>query len=227
MSSNSVPGFLVVVEGLDGTGKTTLRKGLFRLIESLYGVTPLSILTTNWLDPAVAADLEEGKYRPGAANRDRYLAALRADKQASVEQLVLPALAHRPVIADRWLLSELAFFAVKHDAPAKETYAALEGAIEVTADLTLLLENSPEAAMARAAGRSGDAVRADWDVLDVQTRVRRTYDEVADDPSAFPKLGPIVRIDAAQDRAGVLADAWSALREHQLLPALPLKEITA
>ncbi len=224
MSSSSFPGFLVVVEGLDGTGKTTLRKGLFRLIESLYGVTPLSILTTNWLDPDVAADLEEGKYRSGAANRDRYLAALRADKRASVEQLVLPTLPYRPVIADRWLLSELAFFAVKHDTPAKETYAALEGAIDVTADLTLLLENSPEAAMARAASRSGDAVRADWDVLDVQTRVHRTYDEVAVDPSAFPKLGPIVRIDAAQDRAGVLADAWSALREHQLLPALPLKQ---
>ncbi|MFF2142160.1 dTMP kinase [Kitasatospora sp. NPDC058190] len=225
-SDNPHPCFLVVVEGLDGTGKTTLRKGLFRLIESLYGTTPLSILTTNWLDPSVAADLEEGKYRPSEANRSRYLAALRADKRASVEQLVLPALRHRPVIADRWLLSELAFFAVKHGAPTKETYAALEDAIAVRADLTLLLEHSPEGAMARAASRSGDAVRADWDVLDVQTRVRHTYDEVAADPAAFPKLGPVVRIDAALDRAGVLAAAWSALREHQLLPALPLKETT-
>ncbi|MER7668172.1 thymidylate kinase [Kitasatospora sp. NPDC096128] len=225
-NENLPPGFLAVVEGLDGTGKTTLRKGLFRLIESLYGTTPLSILTTNWLDPSVAADLEEGKYRPSEANRARYLAALRADKRASVEQLIVPALRHRPVIADRWLLSELAFFAVKHGASAKETYAALEDAIAVRADLTLLLEHSPEEAMARAASRSGDAVREDWDVLDVQTRVRRTYDEVAADPAAFPKLGPIVRIDASLDRAGVLAAAWTALREHQLLPALPLKETT-
>ncbi|MDT0453757.1 dTMP kinase [Streptomyces hesseae] len=216
----------IVVEGLDGSGKTTLRKGLFRLFEHLYGVTPLAVLTTNWLAPEAAPDLVEGKYRPAPENRDRYLAALRADKQASVTRLIVPSLAARPVIADRWLISELAFFAVKHDQPPMETYAKLADAIDVTPSLTIVLETATEQSMARAAGRTGgEDVRKDWDVIDVQARVREAIAEILSCPSAFPKIGPTARIDASQERAAVLRDAWDALAGHNLTPALPMEEV--
>ncbi|MFF9336856.1 nucleoside/nucleotide kinase family protein [Streptomyces albogriseolus] len=132
----------IVVEGLDGTGKTTLRKGLFRLFEGLYRVTPLAVLTTNFLDASVAADLVEGKYQPSADNQYRYLAALAADKQATATRLIAPSLPARPVIADRWLLSELAFFAVKHDRSPKETYPHLAEHLGVIPDLTLVFDIS-------------------------------------------------------------------------------------
>ncbi|MFF4863497.1 thymidylate kinase [Streptomyces sp. NPDC001231] len=206
----------IVVEGLDGTGKTTLRKGLFRLFEGLYQVTPLAVLTTNFLDPAVALDLVEGKYQPIPENQDRYLAALAADKQATSGRLIAPALPARPVIADRWLLSELAFFAVKHNRTPKETYARLTEQLHLVPDLTLVLDITPEAAMERAAARSGDATRPDWDVLEIQAKVREIYQSVAS--AAFPALGPVVRINAAQDRATVLHTAWQALDEYGLLP---------
>ncbi|MFF5273752.1 hypothetical protein [Streptomyces sp. NPDC000133] len=90
----------VAVEGQDGTGKTTLRKGLFRLHEGLFEVTPLAVLTTNFLDPGVALDLVEGKYQPTSGNQYRYLAALASDKQSTADRLVTPALPARPVIAD-------------------------------------------------------------------------------------------------------------------------------
>ncbi|MFJ9378892.1 dTMP kinase [Streptomyces sp. NPDC101455] len=209
----------IVIEGLDGSGKTTLRKGLFRLFEHLYGATPLAVLTTNWLDPDVAADLAEGKYAPTSANRDRYLDALKADKRATVEQLILPSLGRRPVIADRWLISELAFFAVKHDQPPQVTYAGLSEAIGLVPDLTLVLETSTDTSMVRAASRPGDAVRDDWDVTDVQTRVRAVYQAVTAVPDTYGKIGPIVRIDAGRSRAEVLFDAWTALLDHALTPA--------
>ncbi|MEW2498190.1 thymidylate kinase [Streptomyces nodosus] len=211
----------IVVEGLDGTGKTTLRKGLFRLFEGLYRGTPLAVLTANFLDASVAADLVEGKYQPDPDNRLHYLAALAADKQATATRLIAPSLPVRPVIADRWLLSELAFFAVKHGRAPKETYPHLAESLSVIPDLTLVLDISPEAAMERAAARPGDATRPDWDVLDVQARVRQVYQTVIDEPSAYPVLGPVVRIDAAQDRATVLHTAWQALVQRGLLPELP------
>ncbi|WP_131770262.1 dTMP kinase [Candidatus Protofrankia californiensis] len=210
----------IVVEGLDGTGKTTLRKGLFRLFEGLYKVTPLAVLTANFLDASVAADLVAGKYRPTTDNRDRYLAALAADKHATSTQLISPSLPGRPIIADRWLLSELAFFAVRHSMPPKDTYAVLAQDTTVVPDLTFVLDITPEAAMERAAARSGDATRLDWDVLEVQARVREVYRGVTAAPAAFPALGPVVRIDAAQDRATVLHAAWRALEEHRLLTGL-------
>ncbi|MEU9059113.1 thymidylate kinase [Streptomyces sp. NPDC048430] len=209
----------IVIEGLDGTGKTTLRKGLFRLFEGLFRITPLAALTTNFLDAAVAGDLVDGKYQPTEKNEYRYLAALAADKQATA-RLIAASLPVRPVIVDRWLVSELGFFSVKHGRPPKETYAVLTEGLGVVPDLTLVLDITPEAAMERAAARSGDATRPDWDVLDVQSRVREVYQTVTGEPSAFPALGRVVRINAAQDRATVLCTAWKALAQYGLLPEL-------
>ncbi|MFF5273749.1 hypothetical protein [Streptomyces sp. NPDC000133] len=123
-------------------------------------------------------------------------------------------------IADRWLLSELAFFAVKHDRTPKETYAVLTEQLSLVPDLTLVLDITPEAAMQRAAARSGDATRPDWDVLEIQAKVRGIYQSATDAPAAFPALGPVVRINAAQDRATILHTAWQALDEYGLLPDL-------
>ncbi|MEV5011329.1 thymidylate kinase [Streptomyces sp. NPDC055692] len=208
----------IVVEGLDGTGKTTLRKGLFRLFEGLFQVTPLALLTSNFLDPGRALDLVEGKYQPSPDNQDRYLAALAADKKATADRLITPSLSVRPVIADRWLLSELAFFAVKHDCAPKETYARLTVQLGVVPDLMLVLDVTPAAAMERAADRSGDATRPDWDVLEIQAKVREVYQWVTDAPAALPALGPVVRINAARDRAAVLHTVWQALDQYGLLP---------
>jgi dTMP kinase len=203
----------VVIEGLDGTGK-----GLFRLMEGLYRLTPLAVLTTNFLDAGVAFDLVDGKYRPTAENQPHYLAALAADKRATSSRLISPSLAVRPVIADRWLLSELAFFAVKHDMSPAATYAALTSPETAIPDLTFVLDIEPEIAMQRAASRSGDATRADWDVLGIQSKVRAVYHGVIGSPAVFPALGDIVLLDASHDRATLLHTAWQALEQKSLLP---------
>ncbi|MGW0467537.1 dTMP kinase [Streptomyces sp. NPDC003027] len=210
----------IVIEGLDGTGKTTLRKGLFRLWEGLYGVTPLCLLTTNFLAPDHAAAIVTGKYQPNAGNRDAYLSAIAADKRATLDRLVLPQRPTRPVIADRWLLSELAFFAVKHGMRASETYEALAAQLTVAPDITLVLDLETDASMSRAQARQGDAVRADWDVRDVQIRVRDTYEAVVTKPDEFPLLGDVVRLDARRPRSEVLLAAWDVLRERQLVPPI-------
>ncbi|MET7952192.1 dTMP kinase [Micromonospora sp. NPDC005324] len=208
----------IVIEGLDGTGKTTVRKGLFRLWEGLYGITPMCILTSNFLAANTAADLVEGKYQPSTDNRDRYLEALVADKAATLAQLVRPALVNRPVISDRWLVSELAFFAVKHDMKPRDTYERLAAGITEPVDVTLVLDLDPSDSLQRAHGRQGDAVRADWDVLDVQARVRQVYTEIVNEPAAYPLLGNVAHIDASASPGAVLNQVWRALIEHDLVP---------
>ncbi len=209
----------IAVEGLDGTGKTTLRKGLFRLWEGLFQVTPLCVLTTNFLAPERAGEIVEGKYQPSGRNRAAYLDAIVADKNRTLELLVRPQRLARPVIADRWLLSELAFFAVKHGASATDTYKSLAAGLAEGPDVTLVLELSAADSMRRAKDRAGDAVRADWDVHDVQTAVQAVYAEVTASPEAFPLLGTVVRIDAGQPVAEVLGAAWAALDHLGLTPS--------
>ncbi|MGL5866559.1 MAG: hypothetical protein ACRCYX_11955 [Dermatophilaceae bacterium] len=215
----------VVIEGLDGTGKTTARKGLFRLFENLYDITPLCVLTTNFLAPAVAADIVEGKYTPSMSNRDSYLAAVLADKHATLHELIRPSLGDRPVIADRWLISELAFFAVKHGIRPDETYQHIARALDDgpgnAADVTFVLTLDPRESVARARGRAGDATRADWDTTDVQTRVQLTYNEVLTHPEGYPLLGEVVPVDAGAPAATVLATMWRTLIDHSLVPDLP------
>lgn len=209
----------IAIEGMDGTGKTTVRKGLFRLWESLYAVTPLCILTTNFLDAGVGGDIVAGKYAPTEANRDHYMEALAADKQATLTRMVGPALPVRPVLSDRWLLSELAFFAAKHSMRPHDTYQRLAARIHRPLDATLVLDLPVEESLARSHARSGDATRSDWDTLDVQQRVRAVYESVLAEPDAFPLLGDVVRIDAADGPAAVLHQVWTSLRDRGLIPA--------
>lgn len=215
----------IVIEGLDGTGKTTARKGLFRLFENLYDVTPLCVLTTNFLAPAVATDIVGGKYSPSMSNRDSYLAAVLTDKRATLQQLIRPSLGHRPVIADRWLISELAFFAVKHGVRLGETYRHFARALGEgvdgpgnAADVTFVLTLDPEESVARARERAGDATRADWDTTDVQTRVHLTYSEIITHPAGYPLLGDVVPVDATAPVHAVLAAMWRALIDRSLVP---------
>ncbi|MEU8571208.1 thymidylate kinase [Streptomyces pathocidini] len=181
-------------------------------------VAPLCVLTTNFLAPKQAAAIVSGKYQPDAANRDSYLSAIAADKQATLERLALPQRPVRPVIADRWLLSELAFFSVKHGMKVSETYEALATQLAAAPDLTLVLDLETDTSMSRAQARRGDAVRADWDVHDVQSRVRESYEAVVTKPYEFPLLGDVVRLDARRPRSEVLLAAWDVLRERQLVP---------
>ncbi|MFF3358844.1 hypothetical protein ACFYWN_41060 [Streptomyces sp. NPDC002917] len=191
------------------------RDGFF-LLEAVYGPA-----APGWLREIEAVQvLRKAWVQQYHRDGDRYLAALATDKQVTATRLIAPSLPTRPVIADRWLLSELAFFAVKHDRPPKDTYAALTKRLDVVPDLTVVLDVTPEAAMERAAARSGDATRPDWDVLDVQAKVREVYRSVTDASAAFPALGPVVRINAAQDRAVVLHTAWQALDQYGLLANL-------
>jgi dTMP kinase len=210
----------IVIEGVDGTGKTTLRKSLFRLWQGLYGVTPLCVLTTNYLDHKVAADLVDGKYSPTQANRDRYLAALIADKRATIRQLIEPALRRRPVIADRWLLSELTFFYAKHHQPPSVTYAALADGLSLSADVTFVLDAAVNESMARTGTRKGDSVRADWDIRDVQLSLKGIYEHVVEAADEYPLLGSVVHIDAGAERPIVLQRAWEHLLDLDLVPEL-------
>ncbi|MGY0466618.1 hypothetical protein ACW14Y_41135 [Kitasatospora sp. cg17-2] len=97
----------------------------------------------------------------------------------------------------------------------------MAGAIELVPDLTFVLDAPVSTSIQRVAARtSGDSVREDWDVVDVENRLRDTYLAITEAPSAFPEIGPVVRLDASRPQDGVLADAWSALLERGLTPTL-------
>jgi dTMP kinase len=208
----------VAVEGLDGAGKTTLRKGLFRLWEDLYGTTPLCLLTTNHLSADRVPAIVDGKFRPTSANANAYLAAVVDDKRACLERLVRPHRLARPVLADRWLLSELAFFAVVHGIDPATTHEVVARAIDEAPDLTIVLDLPATEALARTHERGADATRPDWDSHDVQARVHAVYDTIATTPERFPLLGTVVRLDARADRAELLLAAWTTLQTSGLLP---------
>jgi dTMP kinase len=213
-------GKFLVLEGIDGSGKTSLRKALFRLIARITGCTPLALPTTNYLDPAVATTLVRGKYAPQVIYLDAYLNALNRDNRLSFEQLIAPALSSRWVIADRWLFSEVVFMDLKYGLNPRESYERLSTGLTRGADLTLLLDADPTVTVERTAQRRGDSTRKDWDILPVQQRAREVFAGFVDEAQHYPLMGKLARLDASASRADLLLRAWhevEALIENEAL----------
>ncbi|MDK2889025.1 thymidylate kinase [Desulfofundulus australicus DSM 11792] len=165
-------GFFIVFEGIDGAGKTTqarllaealIRRGYPVVLTREPGGTPLGEKMRNLLlDPALSglSPLAEALFYAGA----------RAELVASI---IRPALARgRVVISDRYVDSSLAYQGYGRHldlSELKKINALATGGL--TADLTVLLDMPPAAALARLAGRD----RIEREEPGFFDRVRRGY----------------------------------------------------
>jgi dTMP kinase len=167
-------GFLVTVDGIGGSGKTTLVK---TLVQWLHGRgTPVTQIR------------EPGQTEIGAKLREWLLSGLHVlspaaevflfegDRAATYEQVVQPALAAgRVVVSDRGPFGTLAYQGfgggMDIDLIDRMTSVAVHG---IRADLSLILDVEPEVAARRLQSRlPGD----DFDLrgYDFQARVREGY----------------------------------------------------
>lgn len=187
---------LITVEGLDGSGKTTLIAGLAQELDATVLREPGGVELSERIrdlvqDPALEVD-------PRA--EALLYAAARAQLVAQKLQPLLQA--HETVILDRFIDSSLAYQGGGRQLGVEAIRALNEfGTQGLKPDLTLYLRIDPRQGLARIAGREQD--RLEGAGLAFFTRVARTYDELADG---------FVVIDAAQPPAAVLQQALEAIQ---------------
>ena len=197
---------LITIEGVDGTGKTTLTQGLSDALLA-RGADVLVLREPGGV--AASERIRELVKDPALAVGDRAEALLYAAARAQlIEERLLPALAaDRTVILDRFVDSSLAYQGGGRELGV-EPIAALNAFATggLVPDLTLLLTLDPELAAARAVERGEAPDRLELAGQAFFARVHATYAQLA---AADPER--IRVIDAAGTPEQVLAEALSAV----------------
>jgi len=198
-------GRLIVIEGTDGVGKTTLIDGLFSYLGE-RGLRPLKLRDPGGteLGEEIRTLLKED-FRPLC---DRAEALLFAAARAQIaEEIVKPALAEgRWVLLDRFLLSSLAYQGVGRGLGVEPVRALSTFALDgLAADRTLVLRLSPaEAARRRhVRGKLQDRIEQAGEAF--MHTVEDAYRQLsAEEPG-------ITVVSADGSEQTVLADALAAL----------------
>ena len=193
---------LVTLEGLDGSGKTTVWEALREAFpDAAFTREP----TDSWYGDAVYRSVADDDADPLAE-----LFLYTADHADHLSRVVRPALAEgRLVVSDRYSDSRFAYQAASLAAADAGVDRPMEFVREIHAafsrppDLTLYLDVDPETAAERASGTNK------FERVEYLTRVRSNYERLVEaEPERF------VRLDAARPPENVAASAEHAVRER-------------
>ena len=140
-------GKFIVIEGLDGSGKSTQAKKLAQSI-------PNSLLTREPSDNNIGALCRAAFSKELDLSLQSIMLLLIADRIEHLEKIVVPALeAGRDVICDRYYLSNMAYQG-QHEREIKEIYELNKKFGAPVPDLTIFLSIEPEKALERIKARS-------------------------------------------------------------------------
>ncbi len=205
-------GRLVVLEGVEGAGKTTQVRRLAAALEAMHapvltvrepGQTPIG--------DKVRTIVLHDSYEMAPRTEALLYMASRAEL---CERVVRPALASgTTVIADRFFLSTYAYQAAGRGLPETEVRAANSFATGgLVPDLTVLLELSSAEGLRRAAQRAAHD-RIERASADFHARVADAFARSADREwqRAHPEAGPIAVVSAEGSEADVFARVWECV----------------
>ncbi|MFC4436618.1 MULTISPECIES: dTMP kinase [Natrialbaceae] len=178
---------LVTLEGLDGSGKTTVWEALHDVYpDATFTTEPTSGETGSWYGEAVYRSIEDDDADPLAE-----LFLYTADHADHLSRVIEPALERGDlVISDRYSDSRFAYQGATLEGVITrplEYVVGIHRAFSVEPDLTIYLDLDPETAAARA-GTTNKFERAEY-----LSGVRDNYERLIErDPNRF------VRVDATQ-----------------------------
>lgn len=182
---------LIVIEGTDGSGKTTIRKHLFTELRK-RGVDILSMQGYYWLAPEHTSVIVDARFNGVPYPDDEILAAFIGDKECLTERLVLPHLRHRHIICDRYVFSDMVQQAVMWDIPPERTYERYLRAAIRRPDLVLFIDTPPEVSMERLTSRPAERLHP-WEKYDSLVRNYAVFRRLLVDKE-FPEFGPVLHI---------------------------------
>lgn len=211
-SARAARGRFIVLDGIDGCGKSTQAARLARALADETGARSLHLREPG--STALGEKLRELLLSRAHAPSPRVETLLFAAARAQMlEELVAPALARgENVVCERFHPSTFAYQSVAGGLPEELVLGVLEGfAGSPRPDLVVLLDLEPEAAAARRAAAHGRVEdRIEGKGLAFQALVARGYRRYAE---RMPNVA-VVRADRSEDEVArdVLAEVRRALR---------------
>lgn len=186
-------GYLITIEGADGTGKSTV----IEAVRNYFEKRGIEILTSR----------EPGGVRISEAIRDLLLTSAYTEMDARTEALlfaaarrqhfvekILPALhENRVIVLDRFLDSSIAYQGYAREIGAEEVENINDFALQgYRPDLTLLLDMDVDEALGRiAANPNREVNKLDREKREFHLKVREGYLRIAASPANRTRIRPV------------------------------------
>jgi dTMP kinase len=199
-------GLFLVIEGTDGSGKTSLRRHLFdRLRER--NVEMLSLISFSWLVPRYTEIITNVKYLGARIPHQLVTEAYIGDKEALCREIIRPNLAYRHVTCDRYCISDIVYNSVMLGIDPRATYRGYCRSAVVRPHLTVFVDTPPDIAFERNIKRLKGSTRNrhPWDVLERQKQIYALFNEIMFSDK-YPWFQPVIRIDNSGDFDGTLRE---------------------
>ncbi|REJ69402.1 MAG: dTMP kinase [Planctomycetota bacterium] len=202
-------GILIVFEGIDGVGKSTL---IARLAAALTAAGEVVVESREPTDGEHGRRIRRSAVEGRMSLADE-LAAFVADRREHVEQLLAPALARGEVVLlDRYFYSTIAYQGAR-GADVAELERAMRGQFPIP-DATLLLDAAPAVTLGRIA-ESRAAAPDEFERLEALERIRAIFlDQCA-------RAEEMIRIDAIGEPDEVYRRVATALASGVLAAKRP------
>ena len=195
----SVRGLFIVLEGIDGSGKTTLRDAIRDTLENEGSRT---IVTAEPTDGKLGRILREG----GTDNQFAEALLFVADRACHTDEIEGYLDQGINVICDRYYASTLAYQSAGSGGPDYGLLVTLNELATVEPDITFLLDIDPAMSMARVEDRGEE--KSKFERLEFQRRVRENYLSIAEEKG-------FVILDATNPREKLLSQSMEHIMEKQ------------
>lgn len=192
-------GAFVVIEGIDGAGKSTVCR---RVAEKLASRGIEAVLTAEPTHEGIGAFIRAGTAGPVSQRTEALLFV--ADRNDHTERIMADVSAGRVVVCDRYFASTVAYQSARLDGDGtdRDWLISINSDFTGRPDATILLDIDPAAGMARAGSRGRGTSKFEEEGFLIQ--VRANYLRLADE------FGFIV-IDASADPDRVFAEVMAII----------------
>jgi dTMP kinase len=185
-------GTFIVIEGLDGSGKTTQAKTLTAKLCQTHNAIYTAEPSKGKIGMFIRNRVLYGEKRPPTAIEALLFAA---DRIEHVQNEVLPALAEgRVVVSDRYVYSSLAY---QGSAGLNLDWIETINKHALKPDLALFIDVDPEAVQARLKSR-----KSVMENLETQRKVREMYQK-------FIEKGELISIDGDKPKKAVAQELYA------------------
>jgi dTMP kinase len=213
VSAESLTGALIALEGIEGSGKSTIAQ---RLVQKMGKAGMRAVLTREPGGTAIGEQIREILLRQSSSSMlaTTEMLLFAAARAQHVGELIRPALAEGfIVVTDRFSDSSLAYQWGARGLEKRAVDLALELATNgLEPDLKVLLDLPVETALRRRMANLREVNRLDRESIMFHARVRDAYHLLV---AADPARWSVVDADRAADE--VAADVWRAVVSHGLL----------
>ena len=166
---------LIAIEGGDGSGKTSIRKLLFKELSEL-GRVPISISGSCWLDLDSTETITKAKYFKQAFSQSEIMNAYIMERLTQEEVLFTPNLKYRDVLTDRYVISDVVYNKLHFGIDYETSITAFKEKRFFEPDLIIFMDTPPEVAVQRLIDR-GNTIHH-WESLEKQKKVYEGYKSI-------------------------------------------------